>query len=92
MNRIRFFSKITYTVSILLTMALTLSCSSDDKDNSSSVIFACQYHYWGMCEEYTKFKNKGTEQAAKDGCGDMDGDIVSKCPRDNVKRVFRSRE
>jgi len=87
MNRIKFLSKITYTAGILLAMALTLSCSSDDKDNkdSSSVIFACNDAYTGFCMEYTKFKNETVKKRTEDECKEENASIVSKCSRDGVQ-------
>jgi hypothetical protein len=86
MNRIKFLSKVTYMVSISLALALTLSCSSnDDKDNSPSVIFACNDAYYGFCMEYTKFKNEAAKIEEKDDCEEENGSIVSKCSRDGVK-------
>ena len=50
MNRIKFLSKITYTVSISLAMAFVFSCSSDNKDDNkndnNNKSGYCLEYYW----------------------------------------------
>jgi len=67
-----------------LAMALTLSCSGD-KDDTPSIILACHDADWGICDEYTKFKNEAVKREAKDECEEDGNDIVSKCSKEGVK-------